>query len=306
MASRLPPLPSIRDIIRLYGLSARKQLSQNFLLDLNITDRIVRHCGTLDSETRVLEVGPGAGGLTRSLLNTQCHSVTVVEKDKRFLPALESLQQADQRLRIKCSDILEVNEASLLDAKFFSKNPKETTTIDDGSSSSNLSPPLLLIGNLPFGVATTLLLKWLKMIHHRQRPFQSGLSRWCCSNRSFDTLSLSLFDRFRCYNGSNVSIGSSKCKSTFIRRSVVDCLLNSFTFSFCIAYCCTIRKFSIFSSFNNDSTSMYCRKSDGCSRQIIRTTTKGIIFSVLFFFFQYIISVLCLIDFLRWMQVFYV
>lgn len=85
---RLPPLPSMQDLIRLYQLRARKQLSQNFLLDMNLTRKIVKSAGKLDGGF-VCEVGPGPGGITRSLLNTGAHHVAVVEKDRRFLPSLQ-------------------------------------------------------------------------------------------------------------------------------------------------------------------------------------------------------------------------
>lgn len=85
---RLPPLPTIQDLIRMYQLSARKQLSQNFLLDMNLTRKIVRVAGKLDGAF-VCEVGPGPGGITRSLLNTGASHVAVVEKDRRFMPSLQ-------------------------------------------------------------------------------------------------------------------------------------------------------------------------------------------------------------------------
>lgn len=84
---RLPPLPSIRDIIRLQKLRAKKQLSQNYLLDTNVTTKIVRAAGDLRN-SYVCEVGPGPGGITRSILEAGIKQLIVIEKDNRFMPSL--------------------------------------------------------------------------------------------------------------------------------------------------------------------------------------------------------------------------
>ena len=83
-------LPPLRDVIARHGLSARKSLGQNFLLDLNLTEKIARASGDLEGAD-VFEVGPGPGGLTRALLNLGARRVVAVERDARCLPALEEI-----------------------------------------------------------------------------------------------------------------------------------------------------------------------------------------------------------------------
>jgi len=85
---RLPPLPTVRDLIQIYKLRARKQLSQNFIMDENVTRKIVKAAGKI-KDGYVCEVGPGPGNITRSILEAEPKQVLVIEKDRRFLPSLE-------------------------------------------------------------------------------------------------------------------------------------------------------------------------------------------------------------------------
>lgn len=85
---RLPPLPSIRDLIKLYKLRAMKELSQNFLMDPRLTSRVVRSAGSI-KDCEVCEVGPGPGNITRSIIQNMPSRVLIIEKDKRFTPSLE-------------------------------------------------------------------------------------------------------------------------------------------------------------------------------------------------------------------------
>lgn len=98
-AVRLPPLPSLREILRIYGLRAQKQLSQNFLLQPSSLNGLANCAGSLRNAF-VLEVGPGPGGLTRTILERRPRHVTVVELDRRFIPSLEELRLAAAEMGI--------------------------------------------------------------------------------------------------------------------------------------------------------------------------------------------------------------
>ena len=86
-------LPPLREVIATHNLRAERKFGQNFILDLNLTQRIARAGGDL-SECSVIEIGPGPGGLTRGLLMSGARKVIVIEADERFLPALEDIKTA--------------------------------------------------------------------------------------------------------------------------------------------------------------------------------------------------------------------
>ncbi len=135
--STLDTLPPLREVIAAHGLSARKALGQNFLLDLNLTAKIARLAGDL-SGADVLEVGPGPGGLTRGLLASGARRVVAVEKDARCLPALAEIAGAyPGRLEVIHGDARGLDLAALL------------------------RPPVKIAGNLPYNVGTELLVGWL-------------------------------------------------------------------------------------------------------------------------------------------------
>jgi 16S rRNA (adenine1518-N6/adenine1519-N6)-dimethyltransferase len=135
-----PALPPLREVIARHGLGARKSLGQHFLLDLNLTARIARAAGDLERGT-VIEVGPGPGGLTRSLLAEGAVQVVAIEKDPRCLAALADLATAyPGRVEIVAGDALKIDAASL------------------GAA------PRTIVANLPYNVATPLLVSWLGAI----------------------------------------------------------------------------------------------------------------------------------------------
>ena len=105
--AQIDDLPPLRDVIRRHGLSAKKSLGQNFLLDLNLTARIARAGGPLGGVT-VVEVGPGPGGLTRALLAEGAWRVIAIERDDRAIAALEEIAaRYPRQLEIVPGDALE-------------------------------------------------------------------------------------------------------------------------------------------------------------------------------------------------------
>ena len=132
-------LPPLRDVIRAAGLTARKSLGQNFLLDFNLTRRIARAAGPLEGVT-VVEVGPGPGGLTRALLLEGAARVIAIERDERCLPVLHDIEaRYPGKLEIVPADAREIDYGAL-----------------------SLPQPARIVANLPYSVATPLLIGWLK------------------------------------------------------------------------------------------------------------------------------------------------
>ena len=130
-------LPPLREVIAAHGLRARKELGQNFLLDLNLTSRIARTAGPLEGIT-VIEVGPGPGGLTRALLAEGAKKVIAIERDERTLPALaEIAAHYPGRLEVISADALSVNLAALGEG------------------------PRRIVANLPYNIGTELLTRWV-------------------------------------------------------------------------------------------------------------------------------------------------
>ena len=135
--STIDGLPPLREVIRAHDLVAKRQLGQNFLLDLNLTAKIARSAGDLTA-CDVLEVGPGPGGLTRGLLAEGARHVLAVEKDARCIPALAQIAEVHPgRLTVIHGDALDLD---LL---------------------AHLTPPVRIVANLPYNIGTELLIRWL-------------------------------------------------------------------------------------------------------------------------------------------------
>ena len=131
-------LPPLRDVIRRHDLSARKSLGQNFLLDLNLTGRIARAAGPL-AGVIAIEVGPGPGGLTRALLTEGAARVIAIERDDRAIGALAEIgEHYPDRLTVIADDALGFDVRPLLDGR-----------------------PARVVANLPYNIATALLVSWL-------------------------------------------------------------------------------------------------------------------------------------------------
>jgi 16S rRNA (adenine1518-N6/adenine1519-N6)-dimethyltransferase len=130
-------LPPLRDVIARHGLGPKKSLGQNFLFDMNLTRRIARSAAPLAGQT-IVEVGPGPGGLTRALLSEGAGRVLAVERDARALPALEEISAAYPGImQVVHGDALATDWASLVRG------------------------PSKVVANLPYNIATPLLIGWL-------------------------------------------------------------------------------------------------------------------------------------------------
>jgi 16S rRNA (adenine1518-N6/adenine1519-N6)-dimethyltransferase len=136
--SQIDGLPPLREVIARHGIAAKKSLGQNFLLDLNLTARIARAAGRLGDAT-VIEVGPGPGGLTRALLAEGAAHVVAIERDERCLAALAEIAAAyPGRLTIVPGDALATDMAAFAHGR------------------------TLVVANLPYNIATPLLVGWLR------------------------------------------------------------------------------------------------------------------------------------------------
>ncbi len=159
-AERVAALPPLRDAIARHGLNARHALGQHFLLDANLVGRIVRQAGDLAGR-HVVEVGPGPGGLTRALLASAAAGIVAVELDARAVGLIEELAEGfEGRLRVVAADAMKLDLTTLVPT------------------------PRQIIANLPYNVASPLLIGWLRQAAQWERftlMFQDEVAERICA-----------------------------------------------------------------------------------------------------------------------------
>lgn len=151
-------LPTIRDLTSIYGISAVKTLSQNFIMDFNVSRKICR-CAS-NPKFATLEIGPGLGSLSRSALELGASRLILIEKDARFLPILNQLSGSVEagRVTILNRDVLTVPQSLIV------------SLLKDGEG-------LNILANLPFNISTVLLCEYLHLIAN-----QKGMNRCILMN----------------------------------------------------------------------------------------------------------------------------
>ena len=115
-------------------IKAKKSLGQNFLIDKNVINKIV-DTGNIKNTDVILEVGPGTGNLTKSILKKKPKKIFVIEKDKNLANLLK--KKFKDQITVINNDILKIAENLIFDEE------------------------LIIFGNLPYNISTKILLKWI-------------------------------------------------------------------------------------------------------------------------------------------------
>jgi 16S rRNA (adenine1518-N6/adenine1519-N6)-dimethyltransferase len=168
LKQKILDLPPVSEVLNKHGFFTKKNLGQNFIFDLNVTNKIVRYAGNLEGYT-VIEIGGGGGSLTRSILMANPDKLIIIEKDERCIPLLEELKEiSEDKLEI-------INEDALnFDYKIF-KGKK-----------------VKIIANLPYNIGTELLFKWyddIEIFTSLTLMFQKEVAERICAEVSEDAYS---------------------------------------------------------------------------------------------------------------------
>ena len=140
LINQISHLPNVKSLIKENELRPLKKLGQNFIFDLNITNNIAKVANC--NNKNIIEIGPGPGGLTRSIFIQGANSIIAIEKDYKSIKCLQSLQDI-------CGDKLKIIHDDILNLKLIDFGPF----------------PKSIIANLPYNISSKLIINWLKEIN---------------------------------------------------------------------------------------------------------------------------------------------
>ena len=140
LINQISHLPTVKSLIKENELRPLKKLGQNFIFDLNITNNIAKVANCHNKN--IIEIGPGPGGLTRSIFIQGANSIIAIEKDYKSIKCLQSLQDI-------CGDKLKIIHDDILNLKLIDFGPF----------------PKSIIANLPYNISSKLIINWLKEIN---------------------------------------------------------------------------------------------------------------------------------------------
>lgn len=146
MSSKKNDNLSRKHIVQQPEFRAKKKLSQNFLLDENIISNIVASAD-IDSDTGVIEIGPGLGALTKAYLH-DVKKCLLYEVDGDLIPYLKGFFGNSKKLKLINEDVLKADINPMLDSYF------------------NDVERIVLLSNLPYHITTPIIMKFLEEVEH--------------------------------------------------------------------------------------------------------------------------------------------
>src|SRR5699024_5875880 len=143
MAAKFIATPSkTKEILNKYKFSFKKSLGQNFIIDVNILENIIRHAH-IDQSAGAIEIGPGIGALTEQLA-IHAQQVVAFEIDQHVLPILEDTLDAYTNIEVIHQDILKADVEAVIRDHF------------------KAGQPIHVVANLPYYITTPILMKLLR------------------------------------------------------------------------------------------------------------------------------------------------